>query len=115
MLDRDRRSADMGPEGSYAELVEIEITDQMIGAGVEAYCLFQHGDPPDEIVREIYRAMSAERVGPAGSNKARATTFDGSVAPVLNGIPEQHSLRYQSSTIAIGRVVQKLECAIWPE
>ena len=46
--------------------LEIEITPEMIAAGVEAFCLFQRGDPPEDVVAEVYRRMAlSERSVPA--------------------------------------------------
>ena len=43
------------------ELKEIEITPEMIKAGIEAYCLWERGDCAEEIVESIYQSMMASR------------------------------------------------------
>jgi hypothetical protein len=43
--------AEEAPDG------EIEITPEMIEAGVTAYCEFESDDPPEWVASAVYRAM----------------------------------------------------------
>jgi hypothetical protein len=38
---------------------EIEITPEMMTAGIDAYCLFSSEDPGEWIIESVYRAMAA--------------------------------------------------------
>jgi hypothetical protein len=43
---------------------EIEVTPEMIDAGVSAWALFEAGDRSDWLVSEIYRAMEVAKLHP---------------------------------------------------
>jgi hypothetical protein len=45
------------PHGKPEEREEIEITEEMLRAGIEEYALFDSQDPGEWVVAAIYRAM----------------------------------------------------------
>lgn len=69
-------------------LAEIDITPEMIEAGAEAYCLFDRGDPPEDVAHEIYRRMaSLDRRFSTRVPVAFPDLLDASLAPVLYDAP----------------------------
>jgi hypothetical protein len=56
---------------------EVEITPDMIEAGIEEYALFSSGDPGRWVVAAIYRAMEKARQNPGqgtGLSSGKATS-----------------------------------------
>jgi hypothetical protein len=49
----------MEHENEGKSTTELEITDEMIEAGVDAFCRFSLDDAYEDIVIEIYRAMAS--------------------------------------------------------
>jgi hypothetical protein len=68
---------------------EIEVTEEMIEAGAEAWALFERGDRLDWKLSEIYTAMQKARIyGHSGSARCRQTPLEVIYAYLSRHMPQ---------------------------
>ena len=91
-----------------ADALEIEITPAMLDAGVEAYCLYQRGDPSEDIVLAIYQSMARlKRRRYTSLSEGGSMFFNPFVTTQVDHCTEEYSLSYKRAQESLGGVIKQ--------